>query len=333
MPSIPVQRSSGTGATPLAMDDSDKVRVNSSRIASRDAVAPMVPMSEKQNAELREARRAGRWQKRLGFVFGMTFLGLAAVGAYWIQSHGLRSPIIPRTDVLKPDTPPQPGQPAKTDVTPPPNPTATPPQPTTTTVTAPPPVKKPDEPSKADVEPLLEWARRCAEAGRIVSPPKDNLKELLDRIDKVDPGNPQAEALKTRTTQLLARKGTLALKKGRLDEAEEDFQTLVVLKPDDEISKQRLARTLTLRSQRALGAKKQQAALPDAQAALELAPDDTNTAMQLADVHLAMGKHELAAEEYQRVLDVKPLDKRAKAGLLKASAPKAKPINKKKRGR
>ncbi|HEX4459640.1 MAG TPA: serine/threonine-protein kinase, partial [Polyangia bacterium] len=52
MPSIPVQRSGATGATPLAMDDGDKVRVNSSRIASRDAVAPTVPMTEKQNAEL-----------------------------------------------------------------------------------------------------------------------------------------------------------------------------------------------------------------------------------------------------------------------------------------
>jgi tetratricopeptide (TPR) repeat protein len=124
----------------------------------------------------------------------------------------------------------------------------------------------------------------------------------------------------------------LALKKSRLDEAEEDFQTLVVLKPDDDAAKLRLARTLTMRSQRALGAKKQQAALADAQAALELAPDDTNTAMQLADVHLAMGKHELAAEEYQRVLDVKPLDKRAKAGLLRAAAPKAKVV-KKRRGR
>jgi serine/threonine protein kinase len=322
MPSIPVQRSGATGATPLAMDDGDKIRVNSSRIASRDAVAETLPMTEQQNAELREARRAGRWQKRLGFVFGMLFLGLAGLAAYWIQSHGIKPPIVPKTDTLKPDG-------TKSDVPPT---TRTAPA---TTGTTPPPVvavKPKDEPNKADVEPLLEWARRCAEAGRIVSPPKDNLKELLDRIDKVDPGNPQAEALKTRTTQLLSRKGLLSLKKGRLDEAEEDFQTLVVLKPDDDAAKQRLARTLTMRSQRALGAKKQQAALADAQAALELAPDDTNTAMQLADVHLAMGKHELAAEEYQRVLDVKPLDKRAKAGLLKASAPKPK-ATKKKRGR
>jgi tetratricopeptide (TPR) repeat protein len=204
------------------------------------------------------------------------------------------------------------------------------------TVDAPP---APDGPSKAELLPMLEWARRCAEAGRIISPPKDNLKELLDRIDKVDPGNPQAEALRVRTTAMLAKKGALALKKGRLDEAQEDFHALVVLKPDDEAAKTRLARTLTLRSQRSLGARRLSSALADAQAALELAPDDSITQLQLADVHMGLGKQELAAEEYQRVLDVKPTDKRAKAGLAKATAaPSAAPTKankppKKKRGR
>ena len=80
---------------------------------------------------------------------------------------------------------------------------------------------------------------------------------------------------------MLARKGTLALKKARLDEAEEDFQALVVLKPDDEWSKGRLARTLTLRAQRSLGKNKLQAALADATAALEFAPDDTNIQLTL----------------------------------------------------
>ena len=46
-----------------------------------------------------------------------------------------------------------------------------------------------------------------------------------------------------------------------------------------------------------------------------------------------MGKHELASEEYQRVLDVKPADKRAKAGLQKAATAKTTKPTKKKRGR
>jgi tetratricopeptide (TPR) repeat protein len=208
------------------------------------------------------------------------------------------------------------------------------------TVTPPPAAKQRDE-TKAtptEIEALVEWARRCAEGGRIVSPPKDNLKYLLDQIDRADPGNAQAEVLKQRTTSALGRKGMLALKKQRLDEAGEAFENLLVLKPDDDWSKQRLARTLVLRSQRSLGKNKNQAALADATAAMELEPDDANTQLQLADVHLAMGKHELAAEEYQRVLDVKPMDKRAKLGLAKASAPptakgKAKPIPKKRKAR
>ena len=45
-----------------------------------------------------------------------------------------------------------------------------------------------------------------------------------------------------------------------------------------------------------------------------------------------MGKRELAAEEYQRVLDVKPADARAKLGLQRAAAPKPK-TTKKRKGR
>jgi tetratricopeptide (TPR) repeat protein len=320
MPSIPV-RTGTTGAMPLvSTEEGDKVRVNSSRVASRDGVAETLTMNEKPT-ELRERPRAGGSRSTLyGIAGGVVFLGVAALLAYKMQgSHATPKPLgegdkRPTVATATPATK---------------NEAARPEPPPMKVVNAP----NPDEPSKAELEPMLEWARRCAEAGRIIAPPKDNLKELLDRIDKVDPGNPQAEALKARTTALLARKGLLALKKGRLDEAEEDFQSLVVLKPDDDAAKQRLARTLTQRSQRSLGAKKLQAALADAQAALELAPDDTNTQLQLADVHLAMGKHELASEEYQRVLDVKPADKRAKAGLVRAAGPKVgKPV-KKKRGR
>ena len=145
----------------------------------------------------------------------------------------------------------------------------------------------------------------------------------------------QAEALKQKTTTMLARKGTLALKKGRVDEAADDFDALVGLKPDDDWSKGRLARTLTLRAQRSLGKNKYQAALTDATAALEYAPEDTNIQLTLGDVHLAMGKRELAAEEYQRVLDVKPADVHAKLGLARANVPAKKqpPAGKKKKGR
>ena len=192
--------------------------------------------------------------------------------------------------------------------------------------------KDDDKMSPAEIDRMLEWARRTAEGGRILSPPGDNLKELLDRIDRADPGNVQAEALKRKTTTMLGRKGTLALKKGRLDEAAETFDALVGLRPDDDWSKGRLARALTLRAQRSLGKNKLQAAQADATAALEYAPEDTAIQLTLGDVHLSMGKRELAAAEYQRVLDIKPQDVHAKLGLARATAKKPKTV-KRRRGR
>jgi len=316
IPSIPVPRSGLTGAMPLSADE-DKIRINSSRVASREAAAETLPMDEKRNADLRAVRRQSRWQKQLGLVGGVVFLAIAAFAAYQLQNR--KSTVDSQTSTV-PETPGK--KPDKTEKVPAP----------IKTVKAPPP-KDDEKMSPAEIDRMLEWAKRTAEGGRIIAPPGDNLKELLDRIDKADPGNAQAEALKNRATQMLGRKGTLALKKTKLDEAEEDFQALVVLKPDDEWAKGRLSRTLSLRSQRSLGKGKLQAALADATAALEMAPENTNIQLTLADVHMAMGKHELAAEEYQRVLNVKPADKRAKLGLQKAAAPpKTKPGAKKKKG-
>jgi tetratricopeptide (TPR) repeat protein len=130
-----------------------------------------------------------------------------------------------------------------------------------------------------------------------------------------------------RTASLLGRKGTLALRKGRLDEAVLSFQEQKVLQPDDDSTKLRLERALRLRAEKLLERRKAAAAMNDASSALELVPDDANARMVLAEAYLAMGKHELAAEEYQRLLDDKPADKRARRGLDAAKAAGAgKPI-------
>ena len=54
-------------------------------------------------------------------------------------------------------------------------------------------------------------------------------------------------------------------------------------------------------------------------------PDKT-----ISDLGWAKLLGELAAEEYQRVLDVKPADVHAKLGLVRATAPAKKPIKKRK---
>ncbi|HEX6835483.1 MAG TPA: protein kinase, partial [Polyangia bacterium] len=317
--SIPIQRTGTTGAVPLSADE-DRIRVNTGAVASRSAVTQSATMDERLNAQLRAARQKGRWGRRLLVI---ALLGVAgAGGAYAYFRLTEKPPVVDKTPAVVPEdkTPETPPEPAKTTKTGKAAKAAR--------------SKDDDKMSPAEIDRMLEWARRTAEGGRILAPPGDNLKELLDRIDKADPGNAQAEALKNKTTTMLGRKGTLALKKGRLDEAAEDFDALVGLKPDDEWSKGRLARALTLRAQRSLGKNKFQAALADATAALEFAPEDTNIQLTLGDAHLAMGKRELAAEEYQRVLDVKPQDVRATLGLARATAPKKAPPKKRKgRGR
>ena len=308
--SIPVHRTGTTGALPLSADE-DKIRVNSTRQSSPG----MLPTGENATVDgKRYAVPRAPKRRRWGVVVGvLAFLGIAGGAAYyeWQQQQKQSSVVSHQSAV--PEKKQTEKQTAKTP-----------------DVTTEKPAKDDEKMSPAEIDRMLEWARRTAEGGRILAPPGDNLKELLDRIDKADPGNAQAEALKQKTTTMLARKGMLALKKQRLDEAAEDFDALVGLKPDDERAKGRLARVLTLRAQRSLGKNKLQAALADATAALEYAPEDTGIQLTLGDVHLAMGKRELAAEEFQRVLDVKPADVRAKLGLQRATAPKKAPPKKRK---
>ena len=178
--------------------------------------------------------------------------------------------------------------------------------------------------SDAEIARMLEWARRTAEGGRIIAPPGDNLKELLDRIEKASPGNAAAVELRGKAAGALARRGTLALKKSRLEEAEDSFRALIALKSDDEWAKGRLSRTLSLRADRSLEKRRYKAAIADANASLELAPDDVLSRMVLAEAHLAGGNRELAVEEFGRVLELRPKDKRAQRGLAMASQPPAK---------
>lgn len=209
-----------------------------------------------------------------------------------------------------------------------------PPKPVEPAPEPPKPVKEPkgedEKMSPEAIDSMLEWARRASEGGRIIAPPKDNVKELLDRIERADPGNAGAEALRKSVTATLTRKSQLAMKKGRIDEAVQDYEALAAFKPDDEKVKKLYARALRMRAERFVGARKLQAALTDVTASLELEPDDNAARLVLADTYLGLGKHELAAEEYQRILDGKPADKRAARGLQLALAAKNKGAHKKK---
>jgi serine/threonine protein kinase len=304
-----------TGALPLAADDAG-VRVQKRQ--TRDSI-PAIPFDEKNQAELKRARRGGRSNAGWLVLAGVLVLGGGGYAAYkFLPSAKPTRTAVPVEKVqAPPETAPptlEPAAPAKTAKGAKPSKNA-----------------DDDKMSPAEIDRMLEWARRTADGGRITAPPGDNLKELLDRIEKADPGNAGAEALKSRTVALLQRKGNLALKKGRVDEAVVDLEALAALKPDDEQTHKSLARALRMRSESFLGKHKLQAALVDVNAALELEPDDTMSRITLADVLLAQGKPAEAAEEYQRILDGKPADKRAKRGLLQANMAKKPPPPKKKK--
>jgi eukaryotic-like serine/threonine-protein kinase len=314
-----------TGAVPLDASDS-KIRVSSDKVASREARAETLPMDEKRNADLRAARKAGRSSALIGVLSGLLFLGGGGYVAWRYQPWKSTARPEQPAPAPMPVEPPRPAPPVEPEGVRPPEPAAAekkdPPKEDE---------KKDDEKmSPAEIDRMLEWARRTAEGGRLVAPPGDNLKELLDRVEKADPGNAAAAALRARTTATVGRKATLALKKGRIDEAVQDFDALSQLHPDDAWTKQRLARALRLRAEKLLERRKATAALADITTSLDLAPDELASRLVLADAYLALGKHEMAADEYQRILDDKPSDKRARKGLQYANQLKAKAAPKKK---
>ena len=184
-------------------------------------------------------------------------------------------------------------------------------------------VATPDKLAPGEVERLLEWAKRCAEGGRVVVPPGDNLKELLDRIQKAEPDNAGAKALREKTIAGLQKKSALAVRRARVEEAVPLLEGLIALNPDDNKSKQALARSLSLRAEHLLSKRKVQAALVDVNTAIEINPDLTAARVTRAEIYLSRGQAVEAADEYQRILDGKPADKRAQKGLLAASRAKA----------
>ena len=242
--------------------------------------------------------RPSSLRSALGVLAGLAFLGGGGYLAY-----GFLNQTKPVVGIVEPKQP-----------TPPPDPTPTNP------VGKIEPTQAETQLTDAEVRGLLEWARRCADGNRIVAPPGDNLKELLDRIDKASPGNAAATELRTRVGGALGRRGTLALKKQKLEEAEDAFRALVALRPDDEWSKSRLGRTLALRADRSLARRKYAAAIADATSALELQPDDALARTVRAESLYLTGKHEQAIEEYRQVLEQRPTDKRAKKGLALATS-------------
>ncbi|MSP59929.1 MAG: serine/threonine protein kinase [Myxococcales bacterium] len=180
------------------------------------------------------------------------------------------------------------------------------------------------EGKREDVASLLEWARRAADGGRLIAPPGDNLKELLDRIAAVEPGSVPAAALRARLTATLRTRAGDEAKRGKLDEAVADYRALWEIDPTDSPAQARLALTLAARATRAAARKQPAAALADAAAAADLDPENPKVHSAFGDALLANGERERAALEYRKVLAVNPRDGRAKKQLAAALRPEMK---------
>jgi hypothetical protein len=183
------------------------------------------------------------------------------------------------------------------------------------------PVPEPAPTKKEDVPALLEWARRAADGGRLVKPAGDNMKELLDRIEAADPGNEDAKALREKVQGAIKTRANQELKKKKLDEAEADFRALLALTPEDASVRQKLAATLAIRSRIMAAHNKLAGAVADASAAVELLPGDPSVRMTLADAYFVAMRREQAADEYKKVLEVQPKNKKAQKMLELALKP------------
>ena len=182
---------------------------------------------------------------------------------------------------------------------------------------------------------LFEWARRTVAGGRFVSPPGDNLLELLTRIEDVAPNHPDLSRLRAEAAATVLRRGREHLRRRQPLEAFELYRTLLAIEggtasltavrasakpaglarrfPRSELQLQLLYVARTGRGGHGAG-------LSAAHAAVELAPRSAAAHLALADALLSANRREAAAAEYRRVLELHPraLERRlAEHGLVR----------------
>ena len=180
---------------------------------------------------------------------------------------------------------------------------------------------QPLAPKAVDVGVLLDWAQRALGGGRLVGPPGDNLKELLARIERDDPGNAVAKGLRAQAMIGLRARVKEALYQRRIDDAIGALRALNEFDPADLDARDRLAGALSERCAKRATANQIGEAISDGKAAVELAPEDPRTCAALADALLAAGRRADAAEEYRRVIALAPEDLHARRQLAETLKP------------
>ncbi|HEX2571515.1 MAG TPA: protein kinase [Polyangia bacterium] len=191
----------------------------------------------------------------------------------------------------------------------PPQPTE-PVHPVETLPPAPPPIAPQEAshfPEKSKLlEPLLGRARLAVERGNFLTPPVENLRELLRRIATLDPENTTARQLRMSAVTTLDGRAQRAWKRNDLEAMERFYRTAFALDPDDPKVRSQLVMTLCLRSAQQLRRSRLGGALDDAMAAVQLAPNDIHALISLGNAYLATRRYEQAIAEYRHVLELSP---------------------------
>ena len=159
-----------------------------------------------------------------------------------------------------------------------------------------------------DVVALLEWAERAAEAGRWTRPAGDNVKEILERVRALAPRASQLAQLQLQAETALRARVAGAMARHEWDQSILDSRSLLEFVPDDDTGRRELASALAERALHHLG---RPSALADATSAVEFSPQDATTHLALAETLLSLHRYADAAQEYRRVLAIRPTEERA----------------------
>jgi hypothetical protein len=178
-----------------------------------------------------------------------------------------------------------------------------------------------DRPVRGDqTEMLIEWARRATSGGRYVSPPGDNLVELLKRIEAVAPDSSDVLLLREQAAAAINKKARELLHHRRTLAALDSYRALLALAPEAPFPRSELAVQLAATA-RVIHRNHDQA-IELARDAVQLAPKLAVTHLALGDALLAKGQRGAAATEYRRALALFPAaseHRQALRGLARAS--------------
>ncbi|MBI5481517.1 MAG: tetratricopeptide repeat protein [Deltaproteobacteria bacterium] len=172
--------------------------------------------------------------------------------------------------------------------------------------------------STEEVSRLLGAARKAAAARRWVAPAGDCVRDYLARIEEAQPGDPDATTLRAKIAKGLHRDGDVYLKRRKYDEAEATFRGLYGLDPQGEHAAAGLTRALLARSELELKRRRYDAAATDAKEAVALGDVSGRGHVTLGEALLKKGAYHDAVEAFRRAVELRPRNRDAKKGLLRA---------------